>query len=61
MDEKKKLLMKLDEVENCTFAPAVRSKLPEQLKISKENPGLLYGPPQTDVKKKVQDYTVRST
>ncbi len=53
--------MKLDEVENCTFAPAVRSKLPEQLKISKENPGLLYGPPQTDVKKKVQDYTVRST
>lgn len=51
--------MKLDEVENCTFAPAVRSKLPEKLKISKENPGLLYGPPETDVNKKVEEYAVR--
>jgi hypothetical protein len=50
--------MKLDEVQNCTFAPAVRSKLPEKLKISKERPNLLYGAPETNVKKKVEEYQV---
>ena len=57
-DEKKKILMKLDEVENCTFTPAVRSKLPDRLKVSKEGPfELLYGPPKKDIKAKLNEYT----
>lgn len=48
--------MKFDEVENCTFHPAVRSKMPAELKISKENTELLYGKPETNMKKKVDDY-----
>jgi hypothetical protein len=55
--EKQKILMKFDEVENCTFAPAVRSKLPDRLKISKEGqPDMLYGPPNKDLKKKMEEY-----
>jgi hypothetical protein len=57
-DEKKLLLMKLDEVENCTFAPVVRSKLPEKLKINPENQNILYGPPEADPKKREELYRV---
>lgn len=48
--------MKFDEVENCTFHPTVRSKLPKDMKVSKENPDNLYGKPETSMKKKVEDY-----
>lgn len=55
-EERANILMKFDEVENCTFHPAVRSKMPPELKISKENPEILYGKPETSMKKKVDDY-----
>lgn len=58
VEEKKKLLMKFEEVENCTFAPVVRSKLPDKLKIAGDNPELLFGPPEKDYKKKVKEYEV---
>lgn len=49
--------MTFDEVENCTFNPIVRSKMPKTLQISKDNPGLLYGKPETNMQKKVDEYT----
>lgn len=54
--EKMNILMTYDEVENCTFHPVVRSKMPKALQISKDNPGLLYGKPETNMKKKVDEY-----
>ena len=54
--ERTKLLMTYDEVQNCTFQPAVRSKMPDKLKISEINPTFLYGKPETNLKKKVDDY-----
>ena len=33
-NERKKILMKLDDAQNCTFYPVVRHKLPEKMKIS---------------------------
>lgn len=57
-DEKKKILMKFDEVQNCTFQPSVRSKMPEKQKISQENPNLLYGAPETNIQKKISEYKV---
>lgn len=54
--ERMNILMTFDEVQNCTFHPAVRSKMPPELKISKENPEILYGKPETNMKKKVDEY-----
>lgn len=51
------ILMTYDEVENCTFRPVVRSKMPKALQISKDQPNLLYGKPETNMQKKVDDYT----
>jgi DNA-binding transcriptional MerR regulator len=51
------ILMTFDEVENCTFNPVVRSKLPTKLQTSKENQNLLYGKPETNMKKKVEEYS----
>ena len=56
--EKENLLMKFEEVENCTFAPLVRSKMPDKLKISKDNPDLLYGKPEKNRVKLTAEYTV---
>lgn len=33
-DERKQILMKLDDAENCTFRPIVRSKLPKSMQIA---------------------------
>lgn len=54
--DRENILMTFDEVENCTFHPTVRSKMPPELKISKENPDMLYGKPETNMKKKVDEY-----
>lgn len=54
--EKMNILMTFDEIENCTFNPVVRSKLPPKLQTSRENQNLLYGKPETSMKKKVEEY-----
>lgn len=54
--ERMNILMTFDEVQNCTFHPTVRSKMPPELKISKDNPDFLYGKPETSMKKKVDEY-----
>jgi hypothetical protein len=43
VEEKKKILMKFEEVENCTFAPTVRSKLPEKYKGKAKDDDILFG------------------